>query len=253
MEKINYKKKNNSKNKLSSITKNALWALIISLWLSQEPSNAYDLIKPTWTNIIISPIYSFFPWNIYYEDIEKNPKAKKVFEESWKIIQETTNIQDTNEINFEIINLFIDGNNKKISWKDFLFTFFNLGEKYNINKENMLELFATYLRKGFIPKKLQIDIKNKLKISYKWLLNFYEEKELIDKLDEARKLYENWKLDEESLRTIFSEYFNEKGWVDEWADKILMLYSIVLALLIMIWVLLWFEVYKTVHIDLKKK
>ena len=75
----------NSDNKRSSLKS----ALALA-WLLSFSHVQADLTSPTPTNLLISPVYSFFPWNVYYDilwdddDLSKNPKLQKTFNASLK-------------------------------------------------------------------------------------------------------------------------------------------------------------------------
>lgn len=202
--------------KLWKIIKSSIWALATTLAL-QQPVNAdnLNLINPSNPiNLLKSPVYLFLPRNIWNDDnlkkIEKDPKTKKFFNESLKLIEKNTGIKDNTKlrnINFDIIKLFIFAHNKKLNWEQFLLKFLDLGKKYNIEETKIIILFSDYIKKWFIPEYARKSLKKQLGITYRWLLNFYGTKEFTQKLKKAEELYhKQWTLTKQDIKEIFKDY-----------------------------------------------
>lgn len=220
------------KNKLWNLWKVirwTVWILSTTFLLWWQPANDDSLSSQNLENLNKLLVHN----NISYT-------AKEVVNYNLGLLRKYLQIEDNKkleQINTDIIKLFTGAYNDKINWEKVLFKFWELKDKYNLKDEQLLKLFEYYLNNNLISKKSKDSIKNILNITYTWLLSRYNRQELSKKLNEADKLYKNGKLDRETIKNIFPEYWKkiDKNW------KIPEIY--ILLMFLVVWWAFWIGVY----------
>ncbi len=171
------------------------------------------------TNLIINPVYSFFPGNIYHsliwndEEINRNPKLKKTINASRNILSKyIKDKRKLKKLNIEYLQLIskLYDEKKTIDALDFLDNFLSIWGENNLTISQSIDILKDYIKIWFIPQSYFRLFRKEIWFKLKWLINFYWEEKFYTKIKEVEKLYKDNELTKEKIKEIFKEYIKNK-------------------------------------------
>jgi len=178
-----------------------------------------DWISPTPRNLIVSPVYSFIPINIWHQALDGSEEAieniKKWFknflkEKLWSKNVNLNYINLTDELTEFLLEIY--KSNKDIIFEDFINKYLQIFQKYNISSKDALLILIQMIEKGLIPDEIlqNIDVSNKLYITLDDIKNFYWKQEFDKKLRKIVNLSLKWQLTVDKIKQILSDYLQYK-------------------------------------------